>query len=459
MEKLRYDLNGNITQARRNGLLTSNSFGLIDNLIARFCGDSRTDTISLTMVSGKRSRLLPKFFTTVGVRPWMVFLVLFFPGHSELPSQVTAQEFDFYGDKIVVSGDFSWTEQWKHLEIIDAQSGMYHIDRMPSIKIQRIVNSFAPVMKSAGWNDYMVFKFLQKVLDRSLPDFPPTFKIMFEHKALQGLGVSSLVAFSEGELFLFVEGNEVFDVPTFRDETGKRYYLIDQSGTVEDMELEFISKTKFPTHRFNLSLRKLPQLSEHLWDTLSFEFRQSEHVKKLQVPLSRHRVAILSQHPELRNETYFDIPIAQPTISAIAHGLWDKELHRSRMDSLLTLIEFVKFGIENRDDSIASGKAHESLTPEETLFRTYGDCEDKAALLWQLQKELIGYPMITLEFDNHICLAIACPPRDEYVKPIVIAGKSYFFVDPTLGDHLPLIGSWPFNLFFAPFEVGLRWTR
>ncbi|MEM1000876.1 MAG: DUF6443 domain-containing protein, partial [Bacteroidota bacterium] len=32
VEKLRYDLNGNITEARRNGLLTGNSFGLIDNL-------------------------------------------------------------------------------------------------------------------------------------------------------------------------------------------------------------------------------------------------------------------------------------------------------------------------------------------------------------------------------------------------------------------------------------------
>lgn len=180
--------------------------------------------------------------------------------------------------------------------------------------------------------------------------------------------------------------------------------------------------------------------------------------------VSRARADHYSTYPRLGNDHYYHLPITKETVGGIGRELFDNDsLLKTKTDSLEKLIAFVRNGFEYRTDLETCGIEHFSLSAEEVLAGRGADCEDKVALLWQLQKELIGLPMVVLEFETHVSLAIAAPYNEFYADPIEYKGEKFYVADPSIEkdspeSNLPMIGSWPFGLFGLPFDFGPSWA-
>lgn len=46
------------------------------------------------------------------------------------------------------------------------------------------------------------------------------------------------------------------------------------------------------------------------------------------------------------------------------------------------------------------------MAPEETLYHSYSDCEDRCALFFYLNRKLLHLPAIVLDFDSHVGVAV-----------------------------------------------------
>lgn len=238
------------------------------------------------------------------------------------------------------------------------------------------------------------------------------------------------------------------------------------SGTSYNGEAnaEVIAQPNGTSKKFNFGPIPFPKLDPPLWDTVEvvFEFRDSLHSAAFLV--SRARADHYSTYPRLGNDYYYHLPIAKATVGGIGRELFDNDsLLKTKTDSLEKLIAFVRNGFEYRTDLETCGIEHFSLSAEEVLAGRGADCEDKVALLWQLQKELIGLPMVVLEFETHVSLAIAAPYNEFYADPIEYEGEKFYIADPSIEkdspeSNLPMIGSWPFGLFGLPFDFGPSWA-
>jgi hypothetical protein len=93
------------------------------------------------------------------------------------------------------------------------------------------------------------------------------------------------------------------------------------------------------------------------------------------------------------------------------------------------------------------------MSPEETLFSTYSDCDDRAALFYYLVKEIYNLPMIALLYPTHITMAIGF--NTPVGEPIVYKGKRYSVCEPTpeiedlkIGQLSPKMKNTPYQIVY-----------
>ena len=92
------------------------------------------------------------------------------------------------------------------------------------------------------------------------------------------------------------------------------------------------------------------------------------------------------------------------------------------------LMRFTRNAFLYEDDERNFGK-EKRMTPEQTLFSEYSDCDDRAALFFYLVKEIYNLPMIALLYPTHITMAVQFDKPTG--KPIIYNGKKYSVCDPT----------------------------
>jgi hypothetical protein len=113
-------------------------------------------------------------------------------------------------------------------------------------------------------------------------------------------------------------------------------------------------------------------------------------------------------------------------------------------------MRFTRYAFLYEDDENNFGK-EKRLSPEETLFARYSDCDDRAALFFYLVKEIYNLPMIALLYPTHITMAVQF---DKPVgSPIIYKGKAYSLCEPTPQLEDLKIGQLSAKLKNKPYEV------
>jgi hypothetical protein len=114
------------------------------------------------------------------------------------------------------------------------------------------------------------------------------------------------------------------------------------------------------------------------------------------------------------------------------------------------LMRFTRYAFLYETDEQNFGK-EKRLSPEETLFEKYSDCDDRAALFFYLVKEIYNLPMIAILYPTHITMAVQF---DKPVgSPIIYKGKIYSLCEPTPQSQNLAIGQVSDKLKGKPYEV------
>jgi hypothetical protein len=157
-----------------------------------------------------------------------------------------------------------------------------------------------------------------------------------------------------------------------------------------------------------------------------------------------------ANYPGVSFETYFNIPLSKETYGSLIPLLKNNVKGMNQKKGVDYLMRFTRYAFlyENDDENFGKEKR---LSPAQTLYSTYSDCDDRAALFFYLVKEIYNLPMIALLYPTHITMAVQF--SKPIGKPIVYKGKAYSLCEPTPQSEDLKIGQMTAKLKNMPYHV------
>lgn len=157
-----------------------------------------------------------------------------------------------------------------------------------------------------------------------------------------------------------------------------------------------------------MHLDRLPNLpnSDTIERLISFKHRGEEF--ELKVFLNRDHLRMMDDYPYYSQAAYFDIGLsieAEKSLLPQLEALLEGKTSSEKIELLLSLTRTAFF---YKDDRRRYGK-EKPMTPEQTLYHSYSDCEDRSALFFYLCRKLTGLPVIVLDFQTHVGTAVELP--------------------------------------------------
>jgi hypothetical protein len=136
----------------------------------------------------------------------------------------------------------------------------------------------------------------------------------------------------------------------------------------------------------------------------------------------------LTNYPVTEYQNQFNIPLSIETKHTLISSLKEKTEGLSLKKGVEYLMYFTRnaFGFEKDSEYFGREKR---LSPEETLLYNKSDCEDRAALFYALVKEIYHLPMIVIEYQDHITVAVKFDKP--FGKIISFQNQLYTICEPT----------------------------
>ncbi|WP_413667979.1 hypothetical protein ACEN9X_26405 [Mucilaginibacter sp. Mucisp86] len=273
-------------------------------------------------------------------------------------------------------------------------------------------------------------------------------------------GYDARLALAGKKIIFYVYNNEdISDIPSYTVD-GKKYMCLnihDYPGTDLTTEPAMPVNIDVPgaVNPFSYKVTRMPEFTpaDYIEKDLQFTYRHKAYYFKIKLnPLVD---SIFRNYPVVDFESYFNIPLSKETYGSLIPLL---KQNVSRMDvtkGVDYLMHFTRYAFLYENDNINFGK-EKRLSPEETLFAQYSDCDDRAALFFYLVKEIYNLPMIAVLYPTHITMAVQF--EKPVGKPLLYKGKAYSFCEPTPQLHDLKIGQVSASLTQIPYKVVYEYT-
>jgi hypothetical protein len=185
------------------------------------------------------------------------------------------------------------------------------------------------------------------------------------------------------------------------------------------------------------------------------QFTYNHKIYYFNIKLNKDVETIFANYPVVDFESYFNIPMSKETYGSLIPLLKKNVGNMDQKKGVDYLMRFTRYAFLYETDEENFGK-EKRLSPEETLFAKYSDCDDRAALFFYLVKELYNLPMIAVLYPTHITMAVQF---DKPVgTPIIYKGRVYSFCEPTPQAENLAIGSIAKKWMNKPYEVVYQYT-
>jgi hypothetical protein len=187
------------------------------------------------------------------------------------------------------------------------------------------------------------------------------------------------------------------------------------------------------TNAFSYKINMMPEFEPDLYKEKRLEFAYRHKTYHFNIKYNPQIEALFQNYPGVTFEDYFNIPLSKETYSSLIPLLRKNVQGMKQKKGVDYLMRFTRYAFLYENDQENYGK-EKRLSPEETLYATYSDCDDRVALFFYLVKEIYNLPMIALLYPTHITMAVQF---DTPVgAPIVYNGKIYSMCEPTpQADH------------------------
>jgi hypothetical protein len=256
-------------------------------------------------------------------------------------------------------------------------------------------------------------------------------------------------------IFYVLNDEDISDIPSF-EVNGQKYMCLNYHDYARaDINLHppvpvmiAIPEAK---KAFSYKVTRMPEFNAADYQEKELQFTYHHKVYYFNIKLNPEVETIFMNYPGVDFETYFNIPLSKETYSSLIPLLKENMKGMNQKKGVDYLMHFTRYAFLYEDDEENYGK-EKRLSPEETLFAKYSDCDDRAALFFYLVKEIYNLPMIALLYPTHISMAVQFS-KPVGGKPIVYKGNAYSVCEPTPQREDLRIGEVSKKLKNIPYEV------
>jgi len=321
---------------------------------------------------------------------------------------------------------------------------------------QPLINTLIAYKEKHQLNDWLYYQLVRRVaqqISAKTNNYPRY--TLYKWFLLAKSGYDARLALANHKLIFYVYNDEdISDIPFFMID-GKKFMCLnyhDYPNTNLQQELPIPLNIIVPEGKkaFSYEVTRMPEFKPNSYVAKNLAFVYDHKTYNFEVKLSKDVDSIFNNYPVVDYKSYFNIPLTRETYSSLIPMLRKNMKGMNQKKGVDYLMRFTRYAFLYEDDEQNFG--HEKrLSPEETLFSRYSDCDDRAGLFFYLVKEIYDLPMIALLFPTHITVGVQFdkPERDA----IIYNGKAYSVCEPTLQPEDLRIGQLSSKLKNVPYEV------
>ncbi|WP_207426858.1 hypothetical protein [Pedobacter sp. SYSU D00535] len=319
-------------------------------------------------------------------------------------------------------------------QLASAEAAKLFYSQIAVSKYQKVLVALSDYRDKHQLNDWLFYQLIRKTSQQLSPKQDNYFRYtLYKWFFLTKSGYDARLALANDKIIFYVKNDEdISDIPFFMI-GGKKYMCLNYH---DYGQIDFKKEVPYPIdlpcpearQAFSYKVTRMPDFKpeDYAEKDLKFNYKQKSYYFK--VKLNPQIQSIFANYPVVDFETYFNIPLSKETYGSLIPLLRKTTEKMSQKKGIDYLMNFTRYAFLYKDDEMIFGK-EKRLTPEQTLFSDFSDCDDRAALFFYLVKEIYDLPMIALLYPSHITIAVQL--KKAQGTPILYKGKEYSVCEPT----------------------------
>ena len=374
-------------------------------------------------------------------------------------ARANAIQFDFYGTSVEFEYDPATRVEFNDSLSYDNIKAFY--DKMLTTPYQSIVNALQVYRDKEKPDDWLYYQLIRKTAQQISPKAENYFRYtLYKWFLLNMSGYDASLSIGNNRILFYVQSDEnIYNIP-YRMRGGKQYVCLNYHdyGTIDfDKEKfkEVVIQTPGPKKTFSYKVTHLPNFRPEDYQEKDLTFNYYENEYHFRVKVSTDVGTIFAHYPVVDYSTYFNIPFNAVTYGSLIPELKEKVKKMKVKTGVDYLMHFTRYAFSFKSDEEVFGQ-EKRLTPEQTMLLDNSDCDDRAGLFFYLVKEIYDLPMIVLEYDKHVTVAVKFDKC--YGAGVVYNGVHYSICEPSSQRTDLRIGQLPPFLRHSPYDVAYVYT-
>lgn len=371
-------------------------------------------------------------------------------------STIDTIKFNFYGSPI----EITYTSKILNTSLGSELSEKVFEDFDKEISnndYNRILHQLYNKKKQLDLNDWLYYLLIRVCVDTIFSTKTENFKTLVYWVTLNKSGYDVKLSYLQKQLALSVFTNdEVFDTPRRPEKDG---WYVDISSLFKGdyksitMSSSFVSTIPSSNDMpFQFYLKKLPVFINPTIEERILKFIHNNQANELKVKINKNAIRVMYRYPETSIKQQSTIPMSLEARSSLLPQLKEKVNAMTNYEAVRYLLSFTRQAFNYKTDSEAYGLDNVTFSPEETLYYSNSDCEDRSILFVFLVQEILKLDAILIDFPEHASAAVNFKITS-YGEPVTFNGIKYTICDPTgPGNHL-LPGDYPNGLQNAAYNI------
>jgi hypothetical protein len=322
---------------------------------------------------------------------------------------------------------------------------------------QPILNNLLAYKESHHLDDWFYYQLIRKTVQEISPkednyERYTLFKWFFLGKS----GYDTQLAIGPNQLLFYVYSNDdISDIP-FIILNNRNYVCLNKHDYVyANYQKDLIYPVSFKAfdnnQQFSYKVTQIPDFktSDYKEKTIAFSYKEKSY--QFDVKMNTDVQSLFKNYPIVDFESYFNIPLSRETYSSLIPALKENLKGLTQKQGVDYLMRFTRNAFKYESDIDNFGK-EKRLSPEQTLFSDYSDCDDRAALFFYLVKEIYNLPMIALLYPSHITMAVKFD-KSNLKNGIEYKGDDYYVCESTPQKKNLKIGELDSKLNHLNYEI------
>lgn len=247
------------------------------------------------------------------------------------------------------------------------------------------------------------------------------------------------MARSGGRLFLLLPSDGSIYGYSYIPLGKEKYYVIDRNASGQ-RTFSVLNRAYPKEQSFSLRIGHEPKLAQRLTTARTLRSKRWPEVAA-QVAVNKNLIDFLNDYPLSNNwDNYVMTALSQQAKEQLYPTLRNAISGKSKAEAANVLINFVQTAFDYKTDGEQFG-SERPLFGDETLYYPYSDCEDRAILFAILVRDLLGLPVVLVNYPQHLATAVDFGD-DTIGDYFVVDGRHYTVCDPTyigadIGSSMP----------------------